>query len=177
MPFEWLCIWISTDFHKTASKQTRISEISDVNSSTTSYRANSSLRQIIPLSVFSWLSSQFWSQILREHDLLQLFFEHSSLLLLWHLSQIFSWLLNLMWSCILRENAMPQSFLETKPLRINLMERNQLQTLYSTTIPSLLLCQICQPIAATHSPRWLLLQCLDNQTNPFSVTTSSWLSS
>jgi hypothetical protein len=31
---------------------------------------------------------------------------------------------------------MPQSLLETKPLRLNLMERNQLQTLYSKTIPN-----------------------------------------
>ncbi len=37
MPFEWLGIWISTNFHQTASKQTQISEISNVNSSTTSY--------------------------------------------------------------------------------------------------------------------------------------------
>ena len=34
--------------------------------------ANISLRQIIPLSVSSWLSSQFWSQILREHNMLQI---------------------------------------------------------------------------------------------------------
>ena len=35
-PFEWLCIWNSIDFHKTASEQTQISEISNINSSTTS---------------------------------------------------------------------------------------------------------------------------------------------
>ena len=48
---------------------------------------------------------------------------------------------------------------------------------YSTKIPSLLLHQVFQPISATHSPSWLLLQCLDDQTNPFPTTTSSWLTS
>ena len=40
-----------------------------------------------------------------EHDLLQLLFEHSSLLLLcWHLSLIFCWLLIQYWSWIVREH-------------------------------------------------------------------------
>ncbi len=37
MPFKWLHIWISTNFHKTVLKQTQISEISNINSSTLSY--------------------------------------------------------------------------------------------------------------------------------------------
>ncbi len=63
-PFEWLHIWISTDFHKTASKQTRISEISNINSSTTSYWTQFSVISNINFSSTSkqtQTSADFWA--------------------------------------------------------------------------------------------------------------------
>ena len=98
---------------------------------------------------------------------------------LWHshplhqlLLSTFIWLLILMWYGILRENAMTQSFFETKPDGA----QSAPNSLFNDDSKFIVLPSFPTNFNDTFTI-WLLLQYLDDQPDPFSTTTSSWLSS